>query len=75
MEGSFKVSIGEWCFGFDPERYAYENYGKALSHLVSGTPFKNTNTPPGYTYKPWTIQEMFQDISEGKTLKLEGQWS
>ncbi len=71
----FKSTLGRWFLDFDAEEYAYENYGKVLSHLVSGTQFQNTNTPPGYTYRPWTIQELFEDISNGKRLEFEGDWS
>ncbi|KAI3394531.1 hypothetical protein diail_2580 [Diaporthe ilicicola] len=42
-----KPQYGRWIWAHNPERYAYENYGKALRNLVEGTPFQNTNIPPG----------------------------
>jgi len=72
---SFKSSIGRWALTHDPEKYAYDNYGKVLNHFLSSVPFQATNIPPGYTYKPWTIQEMFDIISEGKKVQFDGDWS
>lgn len=72
---SFKSHIGKWGLRHDPEKYAYDNYGKVLNHLLSGAPFQSTNIPPGYTYEPWTIQEMFGVINRGEQVKLSGDWS
>lgn len=72
---SFKTYIGRWALTHDGEKYAYDNYGKVLNHLLSGAPFQSTNIPPGYTYKPWTIQEMFDSISEGRKIQFDGDWS
>ncbi|KAH8659943.1 putative monooxygenase [Xylariales sp. PMI_506] len=71
---SFKSSIGKWA-KHDPEQYAYDNYGSVLNHILTGAPFASTNIPPGFTYKPWTIKEMFYIIDSGKTLQFEGDWS
>lgn len=59
----------------NPERYAYVNYGNALRNIVDGTPFQNTNIPPGYVYKPWTLQDIYNTLAEGKKLKFDGDWS
>ncbi|KAH8898297.1 putative monooxygenase [Thozetella sp. PMI_491] len=72
---SFKSTVGMWCFSHNPEEYAYANYGKVLHHLVSGADFQSTNIPPGYTYRPWSIQEMFDTIRKGQKLQFEGDWS
>lgn len=71
---NFKSHIGKWA-DHDPERYAYANYGKVLEHLVEGTPFESTNIPPGYHYKPWTIQELLEAVESGETLDFDGDWS
>jgi 2-polyprenyl-6-methoxyphenol hydroxylase-like FAD-dependent oxidoreductase len=67
--------VREWMRNHDPEQYAYDMYDAAASHLVSGTPFANTNFPPGYKYKPWTIQELLAASERGERLHLEGDWS
>ncbi|TVY43407.1 FAD-dependent monooxygenase [Lachnellula occidentalis] len=72
---SFKSYIGKWALAHDPDKYAYDNYGKVLNYLLSGAPFRSTNIPPGYTHKPWTIQEMFDIIGEGRTIQFDGDWS
>ncbi|KAK2601376.1 hypothetical protein N8I77_010831 [Diaporthe amygdali] len=66
---------GHWIWAHNPERYAYENYGKALRNVVDGTPFQNTNIPPGYHYKPWTLHELYEKIEAGEKLEFEGDWS
>ncbi|KAF4627938.1 hypothetical protein G7Y89_g10216 [Cudoniella acicularis] len=72
---AFKSTIGKWNLIHDPEKYAYDNYGKVLNYLLSGAPFQSTNIPRGYTYQPWTIQEMLDNISNGKKLVFDGDWS
>lgn len=66
---------GRWIWAHNPEKYAYENYGKALRSLVDGTPFQNTNIPPGYTYKPWSLDELYGRIDKGEKVEFEGDWS
>lgn len=70
-----KPEYGRWIWAHNPERYAYDNYGKALRSLVDGTPFQNTNIPPGYNYKPWTLHELYERIDKGENVDFEGDWS
>lgn len=72
---AIKAKYGDWIWKHDAEQYAYENYGKALLHLVSGTPFQNTNVPVGLVYKPWTIDDLRAFDQEGKKIELQGDWS
>ncbi|GKZ27032.1 hypothetical protein AbraIFM66951_001795 [Aspergillus brasiliensis] len=67
--------VGDWLVYHDPEQYAYENYGPCAEHLLKGTPFKNTNSVPGYTYKPWTVKELLDASESGKPVEDEGDWS
>ncbi|KAH8702675.1 hypothetical protein GQ44DRAFT_831827 [Phaeosphaeriaceae sp. PMI808] len=69
------VTVRKWIINHDPEQYAYDMYDAAASHLIGGTPFVNTNFPPGYKYEPWTIQELLAASERGERLKLEGDWS
>ena len=66
---------GRWIWTHDPEKYAYDNFEKAKEHLIGGTPFVNTNIPPGYKYKPWNIDELLAIGESGKPIVLEGDWS
>ena len=66
---------GRWITNHDPESYVYQNWTKCVDHLVQGAEFVNTNLPPGYTYKPWTIEECLKAAHEGKPLEDEGNWT
>ncbi|KAL3599767.1 hypothetical protein FPOAC2_03995 [Fusarium poae] len=66
---------GDWLLRHDPEQYVYENYSACAEHLLNGSPFKNTNSVPGYTYKPWTVKELLDASESGKPIKDEGDWS
>lgn len=72
-----RIRFPKWVFRHDPEAYAYEKYGQAFAHLVAGSDFENTNFPPGHKFVPWTIEEVQQDIREGKRVEnlLDGDWS
>lgn len=70
-----KVKYGRWISNHDAEDYAYENYGKALHHLIAGAPFTNRNIPPGYLYKPWIIAEELAAKEGGLISVDQGDWS
>lgn len=69
------MQVGKWINLHDPEEYVYQNWTKCLNHLVSGAPFENTNTPLGYTYKAWTIDELLNLAAEAQNEEDEGDWS
>ena len=66
--------VGSWVINHDPEQYAHDNYHKAAEHLLTGTPFENTNIPPGYKYKPWTVRELLTASDRGEKVEDEGDW-
>ncbi|KAA8642769.1 hypothetical protein EYZ11_002927 [Aspergillus tanneri] len=72
-----RTRFPKWVYQHDPEGYAYEKYGPAFAHLVAGAPFQNTNFPPGHHFRPWTIDEVMEDIKNGKNVEdlLDGDWS
>ncbi|KAL4950058.1 hypothetical protein BDW69DRAFT_202418 [Aspergillus filifer] len=74
---SIRTRFPSWIFKHDPEAYAYEKYGEAFAHLVSGAEFRNTNFPPGHVFRSWTVEEIWKDIEEGKRVEdlLDGDWS
>ncbi|KAJ5931007.1 hypothetical protein N7466_006500 [Penicillium verhagenii] len=66
--------LGAWIWQHSPEQYAIENYQLALANLAGQGSFQNTNTPPGYIYKPWTIDELLKATEEGEEIVLDGDW-
>lgn len=66
---------GRWLSEHDPEEYAYENFDKALAHITDQGPFQNTNRPRGVEYAPWTIDELVDDLDNGRPTILDGDWS
>lgn len=63
-------TIGDWVLNHDPEKYAYENHSTCAKHLTGGSPFKNTNSVPGFTYKPWDIRDLLS-ASEREELVID----
>ncbi|KAK9780186.1 putative FAD-dependent monooxygenase fsr3 [Seiridium cardinale] len=63
-----------WLRDHDPEEYARERFQECANHLQTGTPFRNTNGVPGYTYTPWTIASLNQSAIDGRMLQDEGEW-
>lgn len=63
----------------DPEDYAYEKFGQALHHILSGglTEFRNTNYPKDHCFRKWTIDEVRNEIASGSSIEqaLDGDWS
>ncbi|KAL2784547.1 monooxygenase [Aspergillus keveii] len=66
---------GRWITSHDPEEYAYQNWTNCVNHLIRGTEFVNTNIPPGFSYRPWTIDELLNAADEGRVVDDDGDWS
>ncbi|KIW20480.1 hypothetical protein PV08_01055 [Exophiala spinifera] len=62
---------GRWITQHDAEQYVYDNWEECVNCLVTGRKFVNTNIPPGYTPKPWSID----DVMHGETRDDEGEWT
>ncbi|KAK0190814.1 hypothetical protein F5146DRAFT_1137633 [Armillaria mellea] len=67
--------VGKWLAKHNPEQYSYDNYAACAKNIMEGTPFVNTNTPPGYTYEPWTVQDLLQAAKDGRDVLDAGDWS
>lgn len=72
---SLVMQVGRWINLHDPEEYVYERWEECVNHVNRGTPFKDTNTPPGYKYKPWTIDELLKASEEERETVDPGDWS
>jgi hypothetical protein len=67
--------FGDWLVNHDPSQYARASYAECAEHLQAGTAFRNTNAVPGYTYEPWTVQELLAASDAGQPVVDEGDWS
>ena len=69
-----KPRFGKWMWDHDPERYVVENWGACREGMVGGREFRNSNTPKGYTYEKWTLDDMLRTEKEGRKIELRGEW-
>ncbi len=70
-----KPRLGRWIWDHDPEEYANNKYNAARQSIVSGDAFTNTNIPPGYKYKPWSITELLRKAESGESIIFDGDWN
>ncbi|KAI1857553.1 uncharacterized protein JN550_013186 [Neoarthrinium moseri] len=68
---------GKWLWTHNAERYATDNFYRAKDHLEIGTPFSNTNLPPGHKPESWTLTEQMEKEKAGlvEDLTSNGDWS
>lgn len=66
---------GRWIMDHDPEQYVYDHWSECANALVTGQLFKNTNIPPGYIMKPWTIEQILDPTGKDNCLTDEGDWT
>jgi hypothetical protein len=72
--------LPKWIFSHDPEVYAYKNYEKAVKLGRDGVPFTQhgdipPNFPPGYEYESWNIEQIMDDMRNGRPVNLgAGDW-
>ncbi|KAF2422981.1 FAD/NAD(P)-binding domain-containing protein [Tothia fuscella] len=65
---------GTWLVDHNPEEYALDNFTSALANITTGAPFKNSNTPPGVAYQPWTMDGLAEALEKGEPSILDGDW-
>ncbi|KAF3760042.1 FAD/NAD(P)-binding domain-containing protein [Cryphonectria parasitica EP155] len=56
--------VPKWITSHDVYKYTQDNFDKATDAVRNGTPFKNTNGPPGVEYQDWTVKEITHDAFE-----------
>ena len=70
----------KWVFSHDPEKYAYDNYDGAMESIRRGVPLDEEgsippNYPPGYKWEPWNIEDIMEDMRNGRPVNLgSGNW-
>lgn len=70
-----KLSFAPWIWDHDPEAYAVESWGKVVQSFVDGKEgWRNTNVPPGFEYRKWTLDDMLRLEKEGKDIEVVGDW-
>jgi hypothetical protein len=62
--------VGPWQLNHDAAVYADENYRACAEHLTKGTPFKNTNGPPGQEYVPWKISLLLEEAERNRQKEI-----
>ncbi|KXX78132.1 6-hydroxynicotinate 3-monooxygenase [Madurella mycetomatis] len=69
-----------WIWCHDPEEYAYQVYDRVVESMEKGVPLEEDdsvppNYPPGYKYRPWSIDQIMEDVKNGKPVDLgPGNW-
>ena len=72
--------LPRWVWSHDPEKYAIENYRKVVNSIRLGIPLAEDksfppNYPPGYEYVPWSIEQIMDDATNGRPVRLgPGNW-
>ncbi|RKU48559.1 hypothetical protein DL546_007944 [Coniochaeta pulveracea] len=72
--------LPRWVWSHDPERYAIENFDKCIENVRNGLDIGDDegyppNYPPGYKYEPWSIDQIMEDMRNGKNVELApGDW-
>jgi hypothetical protein len=70
------MTVGKWITSHDAEAYVYSKWSECVDHITGGcASFENTNIPPGYSYSPWTIDELLQLAEEERETVDPGDWS
>lgn len=72
---SILKQVDRWVSRHDAEKYAYDMYETCADHVLNGTPFQNTNTPPGHAFKLWTVTELLELGERGEKIIDDGDWS
>ncbi|KAI1143364.1 FAD/NAD(P)-binding domain-containing protein [Hypoxylon sp. FL0543] len=70
---------GKWLWAHNPEKYVTEKFTEAREHLEKGSPFENSNLPPGHKWSDWTMEDELSRQKAGilttHELKNNGDWS
>ncbi|KAI1878464.1 hypothetical protein JX265_000396 [Neoarthrinium moseri] len=72
--------LPSWVWSHDPEQYVYDNYDKAIQNMNQGIVFQEDtsippNYPPGYRYESWSIDQIMNDVRNGRPVDLgPGNW-
>ncbi|KAK0617638.1 hypothetical protein B0T14DRAFT_569127 [Immersiella caudata] len=72
--------LPSWVWGHDPEKYAYEVYERVVESMNRGVAMEDDdsippNYPPGYKYEPWKIEDIMEDMRNGRPVELgKGNW-
>jgi hypothetical protein len=72
--------LPRWVWSHDPEEYVHKNYWEVVRSMRNGVDFTEDdsfppNYPPGYKYEPWSIDQIMDDVRNGKPVDLgPGNW-
>lgn len=69
-----------WVWGHDPEYHAHTYYHDIVDGMKKNIKIEDDervppNFPPGYKYEPWNIEDVMEDMRNGKQIDLgSGNW-
>lgn len=71
--------LPKWIWEHDAEIHAHDNYNKCAASIQKGVRLEESSVPPnyprGYKFEPWSIEEIMQDLRDGKEVDLgSGDW-
>lgn len=72
--------LPRWVWSHDPEDYAQLHYHRVVNSMRRGVDFVDDhgippNYPPGYKYERWSIDQIMEDVRNGKPVDLgPGNW-
>lgn len=73
--------LPRWVWSHDPEAYAADNFEKVVDGVRKEVPLSEEidgvqpNYPPGYRYEPWNIEDIMEDMRNGRPVELgAGDW-
>lgn len=73
--------LPRWVWSHDPEAYAVDNFEKVVDGVRKEVPLSEEidgvqpNYPPGYRYEPWNIEDIMEDMRNGRPVELgAGDW-
>jgi hypothetical protein len=72
--------LPKWVWEHDPEAYAHQNYAACVKSMKRRVKMEDEdsfppNYPKGYKYKPWNIEDIMEDMRNGKEIDLgPGDW-
>lgn len=73
--------LPKWVWSHDPEAHVHQNYAACVDGMKKGIRVEDDerippNFPPGYKYERWTIDDIMEDLHNGREVDLgAGDWS
>ncbi|GAB7360423.1 hypothetical protein MBLNU230_g8379t1 [Neophaeotheca triangularis] len=73
--------LPKWVWSHDPEAHVHQNYAACVDGMKKNIRIEDDervppNFPPGYRYEKWTIDDIMDDLNNGREVDLgAGDWN